>query len=878
MNSEGGDELRAFTAFVPGAQVGPYRIEGALGAGGMGQVYKARDTRLDRSVAIKVLSERFGGRFEREARAISALNHPNICTLHDVGPNFLVMELVEGETVAERLKRGAVPLDEALRIARQIADALAAAHECGVIHRDLKPANIKIKPDGTVKVLDFGLAKVAREAAAAGGDSTEALSLTDAGTVLGTPSYMAPEQACGKAVDKRADIWAFGVVLYEMLAGQRLFQGDSVSEMLAAVLSKEPDWSRVPPKTERLLRRCLERDPDQRLRDIGDARFLLDDAAPHAIAAPRTGLAWKIAAIGFACVATAAVALFLRAPQPAGHPSLRLSVDLGAEAAIQPVRGPSMDLSPDGSQMVLIIGEPIVGSRLALRRLDQPKATPLTGTEGAEAPFFSPDGRSVAFFADHKLKKMDTAGSAPVTLCDVPSQRGGSWADDGTIVFAPSNHEGLLRIPSGGGNAQWITTVASNHFSEGHRYPQALPGAAGVLFVRGLDNEGEGAIEAQPFGTGKSKTLVEHGAFPRFLPSGHLVYMHGGALYAAPLDIRRLELTGDAVPVLEDVAFQRGTGTAGFAFSQSGTFVYAAAKAEDRMKQVGVIAAGGKLEPLPLPAAVWSHPRVSPDGQRLALTKQEGPRSSLWIYDWRSGRLSLFPFRNGNSERGVWTPDGKFLFFFSDAASPGPGIYCMRSDGGGEPQRVVEGARLAPWSLSGRADRLLYSIRGGDDEGLRQIPLDWSDPARPKPGATEMLFPEESPGALSPGDRWLSYSTGMTGVPEVMVRPRLGNGGPWQVSSGGDYPVWSQNGRELLYIALPSFRIVAAPYTATGDSFSPGTPREWSDIRVESFDLMPDGKRVVAVPQGEQRQVTHATFLLNFMEELGRRAPAGKGR
>ncbi len=862
-----------------GTRLGPYEILAAIGAGGMGEVYRANDPRLHRDVAIKIAGAQFSERSAREARLVAALNHPNICHIYDVGPNFLVMELVEGPTLAERLQQGPVPLDEALGIARQIGDALEAAHEKGIVHRDLKPGNIKIRPDGTVKVLDFGLAKVTEEASSAGSpENSPTLTLeqvTRAGTVVGTAAYMAPEQARGRPVDKRADIWAFGVVLYEMLAGQRLFKGETVSDTLAAVLTKEPEWNCVPPGTERLLRRCLERDPKQRLRDIGDARFLLEDDLRKSIPASQSHLPWKIGTGALAVVSVIALIslwLFTRRAAPS---VLRLSVDLGEDAALAPRRGASMALSPDGSRLVFVMGQQIVKSRLAVRRLEQPKAAPLAGTDGAEAPFFSPDGKSIAFFADGKLKKMDAGGGAPVTLCDAPSQREGSWGEDDNIVFAATNHGGLWRVASSGGTPQVVTELDQKRGEDTHRYPQVLPGAGAVLFMNTLDFAGEGALEVQSFKTGKRKTLVQAGAYGRYLPSGHLVYIHRGTLFAAPMDSGRLELTGPPVPVLEDVSFLPGTGTAAFTFSQSGMFVYVATTPEDRMRPIGVMDEKGKVELLPVARARYTHPRVSPDGMRLAVTVEEGSAANIWIYEWGSQRFSRFAFLNGNSENPFWTPDGKYLVFSSDAPTPGPGIYWMRADGAGAPQRLVEGPGLVPWSLSSQAARLVYYVPRGPKLGRWMLPLDWSDAARPKPGVAER-FTDSDEAVFSPDGRWIAYVNARSGLPEVFVRPFPGPGGQWQVSAGGGSPVWSRNGRELFYKGISDFRIMVTGYSVAGDSFSPARPRRWNDTRVESFDLMPDGKRVVVISAADQKEATHATFLLNFMDDLRRRLPAGK--
>ena len=447
----------------PGAQLGPYLIEARLGSGGMGEVYRASDPRLRRAVALKVAFARFSERSVREARVVAALNHPNICHIYDVGPNFLVMELVEGTTLTERLRQGPLPLDEALAIARQIGDALEAAHEKGIVHRDIKPGNIKIRPDGTVKVLDFGLAKVTGGAPAPGNPETSptltAEQETRPGSILGTAAYMAPEQVRGQVVDKRADIWAFGVVLYEMLTGQRLFKGDTVTDILAAVLTREPEWNRVPRAALRLLRLCLEREPRQRLRDIGDARFVLGAEAQTAVPPPAGNLPWKVATAALAIVVAVALAFLWPSARRSALPVLKLSVDLGDDAALTPLESESMALSPDGSRIVYVVGQQLRSSQLVLRRLDQLTAAPLAGTDGARSPFFSPDGKSIAFFADGKLKKTDASGGATVTLCDAPSPREGSWGDDDAIVFAPSNKSGLWRVPSSGGAPQEVTKL-----------------------------------------------------------------------------------------------------------------------------------------------------------------------------------------------------------------------------------------------------------------------------------------------------------------------------------------------------------------------------------------------------------------------------------
>ena len=466
------------TEFSAGACLGPYRIESKLGEGGMGQVFRALDTRLGRVVAIKTTRSRFSDRFEREARAIASLNHPNICQIYDVGPNYLVMELVEGPTLADRIKAGSLPVEESLTIARQIGEALEAAHENGIIHRDLKPANIKIRPDGAVKVLDFGLAKMAAPAASAEA-STAPMEATTVGQIVGTAAYMAPEQARGQAVDKRADIWAFGVVLYEMLTGSRLFQGETISDTLACVLTKDPKWERVPAKAQRLLQSCLEKDPRRRLRDIGDVWKLLEETPTRV---PRGSGSWIAAGILALATALALWAPWRGAEVRMESPSSRVDLDLGTDVSLAGDAGPAMALSPDGTRIVFVSQDQGGVSRLFQRRLDQPRSAVLPGTEGAAEPFFSPDGQWVGFFAQGKLKKTRIDGGEPVSLCDAPSGRGASWGEDGNIVAALSDNAGLSQAPSGGGNAVPVTELAPGEAC--HRWPHVLPGGK-FVFIYG---------------------------------------------------------------------------------------------------------------------------------------------------------------------------------------------------------------------------------------------------------------------------------------------------------------------------------------------------------------------------------------------------------
>ena len=477
-----------------GSQLGPYRIEAPLGSGGMGSVYRAVDTRLGRQVAIKIPSTPFDGRFEREARAIAALNHPNVCTVHDVGPNYLVMELVEGPTLAERLRRGPLPYAEAMAIARQIADALEAAHEFGIIHRDLKPANVKIKPDGTIKVLDFGLARMAEHAPSDQEDPTHSLSLTEAGAILGTPRYMSPEQAMGKPVDKRADIWAFGAVVYEMVTGLRLIAGDTTPEILTAILTVEPDWNRVPAAARPLLKRCLEKDPKRRLRDIGEARFIVEEQPVHAPASRRWWIAAAAALVAGALGGGWAVWQLRRAASEERLLRLDIQPPDGSWFA-SGTNTSGLAISPDGKTAAYIV-DTNGKTALWIRSLDEPEARPAEGTDGALLPFWSPDGKSIAFFARGTLQRLDLAGGKPRILCDVGTLAvGGSWGADGHILFG-GWLKGLFQVPASGGKPVAFTTPNAARGEAFHYWPQVLPGGNFLYFVRSAKPENSGVYAA----------------------------------------------------------------------------------------------------------------------------------------------------------------------------------------------------------------------------------------------------------------------------------------------------------------------------------------------------------------------------------------------
>jgi Tol biopolymer transport system component len=879
-----------------GARLGPYEILAPIGAGGMGEVYRAHDPRLGRDVAIKISNEKFSDRFSREARAVAALNHPNICHLYDVGPNYLVMELVKGPTLADRIRQDPIPLDEALPIARQIAEALEAAHEKGVVHRDLKPGNIKIRPDGAVKVLDFGLAKVnpihdpSRDRQGAGdpdNSPTVTMGPTQVGMILGTAAYMSPEQARGKEVDKRADIWAFGCVLYEMVTGKRAFTGENTADILAAVVKTEPDVARAPVKVRRVIEACLQKDPKQRPRDIADAWRLLEDTipsraatwGPRAAGRERSNVPWIAAAAVMAIVAVTTSALLWRATRPVDHPLTRLSVDLGPEA----MAGTNLTaaISPDGRRLVYPARGPDGRQLLATRLLDQAQLTLLPGTENGSYPFFSPDGQWIGFSVGVQLKKISVHGGAPVTLGNASGTfpMGASWGQDGNIIVGMGVNP-LWRIPAAGGPLQQLTKLGPGETAQ--RWPQVLPGGA-ILFTASPAGTGQdnAKIEAISLRTGQVKIVQRGGYYGRYLSGGYLVYVRQGVLFGVGFDLARMEVRGAPVPLLEDVAANPVTGGGQFDLSSTGTLVYAAGKATAQLWQVAWMDSSGKMQPLLARPGAYADPRLSPDGTKLAFING----SDIYIQDLERDTTSRLTF-TGHAANPVWAPDGKHIVFESIGNSIG--FSWVRSDGSGEPQQVLESPNIiVPWSFSPDGRRLAYFERRPDSEfEVWTLPLDITDPDRPKPRKPEPFLRTPADGFLprfSPDGRWIAYGSNETGNNEIYVRPfPPGNGGKWQISAGGGlFPFWSNNGRELFYEAADN-RIMVLDYTVNGATFAAGKPRLWSDRQLfqparSNLDLAPDGKRfaVFTLPEtapGEKGSV-HVTMLLNFFDELKRRIP-----
>ncbi len=869
----------------------------------MGEVYRARDTRLKREVALKVLPDAVArdpermARFQREAELLASLNHPNIATIYGVEERALAMELVDGETLA-----GPLPLQTTLEYARQIVEALEYAHERGVIHRDLKPANVKVTPEGTVKLLDFGLAKAIDDPGGSTQDPanspTLTLGLSGVGVLLGTPAYMSPEQASGRPADRRADIWSFGAVLYEMLAGKPAFSGESITDILAGVLRAEPDWSALPagtpPRIRKLLRRCLERDRKQRLQAIGEARIALDapeqDAPPPPAAARRWP--WAAAAIALTLAVIAAVGWWRASRSAPPPPLMRLNVELGPDMKLErPHGGSFLALSPDGTLLAVIVRGADGATRVATRRLDQSQLTPLAGTEGASSPVFSPDGQWIAFHSDRKIKKIAAGGGAAVTLCDAPGAIAPSWGDDGNIIAALGWGTGLSRIPSGGGPPTPVTKVNHEKGELRHGWPQVLPGSRAVLFstehvAQPFD---DADIEVASLQTGERTTLHHGGFFVRYLPSGHLVWVHRHVLYAAPFDLGRLALTGEPQPVVEDLHNGKDTGGE-FAFSQTGIFVYGSGQGE-LPRSIFWLDSTGRTRPLQPAPGLYGFPRFSPDGKRLAFSVGDGQsHEDIWVRDLERDTASRVTVLPGQNQWPVWTPDGQSLVFWSSNPAV-PGIYSIRADGSGVAQRLTDGRIFqTPQSISPDGKRLAMSqtSTGGGVE-IWTAPIE-GDAGHPRLGQAEPFlqtaFVTILP-AFSPDGRWLAYYTSEPGKKGLWVVPFPGPGGGWLVSSQGGDAVWSRHGRELFFLADVRTIMVAA-YTARGDALAFGKPQVWSQHPVldmgsppvRAYDLAPDGKRFAVVLNADgtadPKPITHLTFLLNFFDDLRRRVPAGK--
>jgi serine/threonine-protein kinase len=876
-----------------GRQLGSYRVDSLLGAGGMGEVYRAHDAKLGRDVAIKVLPRVFNSdpgrlaRFEREARLLATLNHPHIGAIYGLEDSTslraLVLELVEGPTLADVLSAGPLAVHAAVTIARQIAEALEAAHEKGIIHRDLKPANIKVTSDGIVKVLDFGLAK------AVGGDrAAHDLSVTVEGTrdgvILGTAGYMSPEQARGQTVDKRTDIWSFGCVLFEMLTGRVTFPGNTVSDTISAILEREPDWSALPaevsPALRALLRRCLEKDRRERIADISTALFVLKEqaslGAPVATASvatlQRRPLWWRGAVFaGLMLVAAVTGAAVWFATRPVLPSVVRTMITTSGSTALT-LSGLDRDvaITPDGSR-VIYRGD----NQLLVRALNQLEPTALSGLGAPQGVFTSPDGQWVGFFDNVLLlKKVAITGGSPVTVCAIEgTPRGATWGEDATIIFATNAPDtGLQRVSAAGGQPTVLTTPNRERGEGDHLWPEFLPGGQAVLFTITPAN---GSIENAQVAvldllTGTSKVLIRGGSHAHYVPTGHLVYGVAGTLRAVAFDLGRLEVAGTPIPVLDGVATIQQSGY-DMAAAANGSLVYLPSVAGDG-RTIVAVDRQGQAAPLPgLPPDSYRDVRVSPDGARLALSTQD----DVWTYSFMRATLSRLTTDAASDHSAFWTPNGQRIIFTSRRAGY-PELFSRPADGTGNDERLLARAKdlldlqVNGWSADGR--QLLFAeVPPNHQCAIGQIATDGRSDANMlvKNGSCNWYA------TVSPNGGWMAYESGLSGRAEIYVEryPDLGN--RQQISTGGgSLPLWSRDGRELFFSSVDGRQMLAVP-VQSGPTLVIGRPHVLFEFAMDAslsgrpYDISPDGRFLII----RRSQPLNLIVVQNWQEELKRLVP-----
>ncbi len=882
----------------PGTSVAHYRVTVKLGQGGMGEVWRATDTRLGREVAIKVLPEAFArdadrlARFQREAQVLASLNHPNIAAIYGVEARALVMELVDGPTLAERIAQGAVPLEEALPIARQIAEALEYAHERGIVHRDLKPANIKIMPENRVKVLDFGLAKAVSSESAAAVDAnspTLTMSATVAGVIMGTAGYMSPEQAKGKPVDRRADIWAFGVVLFEMLTGRPLYTGETVSEVLAAILKDTLDLASLPettpPAVHRLLRRCLEKDPRRRLQAIGEARIALEEPEEMAPAPPSPNVPVVRARLWQAATAALGIGLLVLS---AVHFRQRTPVERPVRFQILPEEGTTfrgqVAVSPDGTQIAFGAAGPGNEVRIWIRPLGSLQARPLAGTERSSAFFWSPDSRFLAFVAGSALSKIDVSGGAPQTICAVPQQRlrGASWGTAGTILLA-SGDPGLMQVPAAGGS---LSPAAVPNDASVYHTPVFLPDGRHFLYFRGLTvpeyrgiylgslDDPAGSRTAKPLISTDARSMV-YSSQPRS-SAGYILFERGETLMAQPFDSARFTLTGDAVPVLSDASMD-AVGPVPFSVSSNGVLAHHTGGGQGLTRLLWFDRQGKRLGELGS-AGNWNDITVSRDGKTVLVDDNDTRTSTshLWTVDLARGVFSRLNPGDTPELSGVVSAHGRVAF--TSAANGSAGDIYLRLAGGVEPPELLVKSGMAKhpndWSPDGKY--LMY-----DEHDPKQRQDLWVVPVAGgrKPIPFLVTAADETLGRFSPDGKWVVYSSDESRRREVYVRgfapdrSPAGAVGQWQISAaGGDKPRWSRDGKEIFYIALDGM-MMAVP-VKSGTAFAPGVAAPLFRTRPSGYvpyDVTPDGRFLIAtLPDDAEQKPSPITVVLNWTAELKR--------
>ena len=909
----------------PGDHLGGYEIVCAIGAGGMGEVYRAVDTNLGRQVAIKVLPDAFANdperlaRFEREAKTLASLNHSNIAQIYGLEKagdiRALVMELVEGPTLADRIAQGPIPVDEALRIARQIAEALEAAHEQGIIHRDLKPANIKVRPDGTVKVLDFGLAKAlepisARVDATASPTITSPAMMTGVGMLLGTAAYMSPEQARGKPVDRRSDIWAFGCVLYEMLTGKRAFGGEDVTETLASVVKTEPAWEAIPdnvsPSLRTFLRRCLQKNPKQRLHDIADMRLALDgvfETSPFQVEespAPARRL-WRRAAPLVAAMMIGGLLVGLTAwrlwPSVAPQAVSRFTYSLPSDQVFRTSGRSMIAMSPDGRHFVYN-----TAGGLYLRSMSALEGRLIRGTEAAlSSPFFAPNGESIGYFQNGQLKRISISGGASVVICAVPSDPFGvSWETDNTILFGQPN--GIMRVSANGGTPELVIPTKEGEQAYG---PQLLPDGNSVLFsittATGATRWDTAQIVVQSLSTGRRTVVLRGGSDARYVPTGHMLYALDDNLFAVPFDLDRVEASGEPVPVLEGIQRTGNptvNGAAGnYGVSDGGTLVYigpgtlpsflSGDRAGPSARTLAWVDRAGREDPLPAPPRGYIYPRLSPDGTRVAVSTGGG--EGIWIWDLRRQTMTRFTFDAQQDTVPVWSPDGRRLAWASQRAGGPLNVYWQASDGTGTVERLTDSPihHQRPSNFTPDGQQLLLAEGPpGSSQDLGMVSLNGN------PRVTWLVRTtfSELGGEISPDGRWLAYESNESGQFQIYLRPFPAvDQGRWQVSTdGGTEPLWAPNGRELFYVA-PDGTIMSVPVDVprgaspvigavatliAGTGYYTRTRNQFG----RTYDVSRDGIRFLRVKvkdDGPRNSGAPISFVVvqNWTEELKRRVP-----
>ena len=893
--SESDFEETASAQDLIGQKIGNFEIVELIGRGGMGVVYLARDTKLDRSVAIKSMpaelhaSSTARTRFMREAKLLASLSHPNVGVIHEIieptkGSAYLVLEYIPGETLAERIAQGPLRLKDALWISLQVAEAVCAAHETGVIHRDIKPSNIKITPEGRIKVLDFGLAKTTVVKSA-----TAEPTVTQAGRLMGTPAYMSPEQARGHPMDRRTDIWSFGCLLYEMLTGRLPFEGETTTDVLACIIERNPDWNLLPKVTPAnirvLLRRCLAKEPHRRLQHMGDVVLEIDETLSlplnsatlntSSVVAPRTPsqrrLILGIVSVVIFFIAGGLIWWSLKRPISMPVPLSRFPIHLPQNQTFNEQWGSVIAVSPDGNRLVYV-GGTVATSQLFLRQIDQVTGKELPETKGASQPFFSPDGQSIGFSSDGKLKTLFLDSGKPKVLCDAPQLVGGTWCPDGTIFFTPSYSKGIWKVSADGSEPEQVTTPVREKGEYGHWWPEVSPGGEVVFFTIWRTSLNDAQIAAFKNRTGELRILVTGASHARYAPTGHLLYAQSGTLVAAPFDLRRLKV-GKSRPVIEGLMQCPDVGRADFSFSRNGLLYFVQGGEWLAQRQlVWINRNGQEIETLPLPPHAYTHLRLSPDGKRFIFTKFDRGDLNIWLYELPDGPASQITFE-GNNDDPIWMPDNNIIAFQSYRNGPFD-VYWMPVNRSSPEKLLVSGSYdqiATSWSKNGK---VLLFFEDNPNTALDIWFLSVEDNNTPRPMICESGNQEQ--GIFSPDGNWIAYESDQEGRSEVYVSP-FPNPMPKKISTGGGYhPVWSADGKEIFYrngdkmIAVtietePDLKVINSEVLFEGKYFV-GLGR--------NYDVSGDGQRFLMIKESkEQTSAIQLIVVLNWFEELKQLVP-----